>query len=1455
LALFCRPTLKAQQLQINAENNVISLAWNPQVSRNYVWYHIYKGIQVDSLVRFKSLSVDSQLKIRDTVQTGYTYYYSVSVEDNHGNEITKSPIVSQNIPSVIELSTNPAQLSVGEAFELEVSFNRANQVPNLSYAEFILNWNSENIKFNPNAVISTNLPGTDETAICRISHFAKSITFTLLPKYLGLINTSDLQLSIPFKAEKEEEVQFFISQFKAEDGNRQTLNVRSSMLKKSIFRTIISSPKGLKVVSGNKKTVLTWNPISNKEIKTYVIYRRTGTAKKRLIAEIPIEKMAQPYFVDEYVDNGKQYFYSIAAKHENGYESDAPQEVEALPDLPYSYNLIAYYPFNESTEDESWHGRVAENVSATFTKDRFGRKTAIELNQKGIGLQIQHDKEFNLNKDFTLSIWINPDSINAFRELFSKIGHDKMSGWSISLLNGIPLFQINKENGETYNAMGFLQLIPNRWYQLVYVYSEIEKKLQLYINGNDQYDEWLNVPVIHSNLAAVLVGGEKNEKDRKTYFDGKLDDIRLYNSHLSAKEIEGLYTIESVPKTPQEIMVAPGMNQIKIHWKANLESDFKRYRLFMGNSRDSLAFVYATQRGMKKDTSLVLTGLIEDEPYFFQMAAEDKNGNLSELSEILEASPIDTGFLLINGLKHYWSFDEKIGAYAYDQYGFSPIKANSRRFFTSKTTGVSKTCADFSQGKNYIDLRRLEPFSNTWTLSFWINWDTFNENETILRLHKNIKNQFSLIRGFQGGVLEWYHNEELRKTLLISPQKNKWYHIIIQKTTPESLSFFINGRKVEGEFTHKRIESIEPQSIALGDFKTLSDYGMFYMDEMSMYERILNENEIRALYNNGAGLSYPFEDEYLFSLFPPVDLKVTAMPRKVFLTWDSQELFNIAYHKIYRGNSAESLDSVGYQAFSDDMVHFYNDTTIQKNKTYYYAVSTVNQAGLESMRSNTALATMAAVEESSIWIDTTSNLKSNWITPTVRFDPVLGSIGYIISIIGDGLIIQDTIRVNGYLIPKPLKMGSKFNIAIQSLFENQNEVIAGPITTTQFSIDFIKKEKHLIVKEASVLNSDAIYEIQNDLNFSDIKFQNFVYDFKKKDAPQASSGLKEIASILPKVNVSKVSTIGMGADDNVNFPLQIGWNVLVNPFQESIKWSKVVANDNPLIIWNGSGFQVEKEMKPDFNSYFYYNSENKSIDLNYFDLIVLKNAFEETDFTNGAELIINANFSSDTGSNRLIITESRMDESINFSAPNALFNVNSLSFKSIVNAKSKETIIKKEINLKEVIASKEQGINLPLLITANIQFNDLELSFAKINWPQEIHLVLINKENGMYWDIQENESIQLANSIITDLELLLGSENYIELQLLLLNQDKVIVYETKPNFNSSLVSLNVSVGPGNYVNWEMFDYLGIQLRREKNTKLQSGWNSFVFDGSKLKKGTYLCRFQVDENVFTKKLVK
>jgi PKD repeat protein len=82
-------------------------------------------------------------------------------------------------------------------------------------------------------------------------------------------------------------------------------------------------------------------------------------------------------------------------------------------------------------------------------------------------------------------------------------------------------------------------LNPNQWYLLTGTYDAESKKMGLYING--QFDS----SFVHSRgfgapAASKLTIGVRGWEDAE-YFDGKIDDVRIYNYRLTPEEIQALY--------------------------------------------------------------------------------------------------------------------------------------------------------------------------------------------------------------------------------------------------------------------------------------------------------------------------------------------------------------------------------------------------------------------------------------------------------------------------------------------------------------------------------------------------------------------------------------------------------------------------------------------------------------------------------------------------------------------------------------------------------------------------------------------------------------------------------------------------------------------------------------------------------------------------------------------------
>jgi len=210
--------------------------------------------------------------------------------------------------------------------------------------------------------------------------------------------------------------------------------------------------------------------------------------------------------------------------------------------------LVAYYPFNGNATDASGNGNNLSNFGATLCADRFGNSNQAYF-FNGSSYLGSSNSPLSQTDNWTVSAWINPASLSQAAAYAVCVGYDTGSvgdGYAFGISGGtgggppaIPgnsLFAIFP--GFRFISDDFMFPSTNQWYQVVMVRSS--GTLMLYANGAFT----TNVApsgdtVIKPTSFEVGSGGTAR------YFNGAVDEVRVYNLPLSASEVQQLYTYES----------------------------------------------------------------------------------------------------------------------------------------------------------------------------------------------------------------------------------------------------------------------------------------------------------------------------------------------------------------------------------------------------------------------------------------------------------------------------------------------------------------------------------------------------------------------------------------------------------------------------------------------------------------------------------------------------------------------------------------------------------------------------------------------------------------------------------------------------------------------------------------------------------------------------------------------
>ena len=230
--------------------------------------------------------------------------------------------------------------------------------------------------------------------------------------------------------------------------------------------------------------------------------------------------------------------------------------VRCIKDAPapstLNNGLVAYYPFNGNANDESGNGNNGTVNGATLTTDRFGN-SGKAYSFDGVNDYIASISN-NLplgNNARTISLWFYNDSTSSnsietgcfisYGEINTSPNCGKL--FDVFLVYGNNGCYINTHNYGNYISNVFM---ANKWNNVIIKYDGISlSNLNIFVNGQRMTDNFFNycgLTQLNTTSTELLIGKSYNSYDSPHHypFNGKIDDIRIYNRALTQEEISYL---------------------------------------------------------------------------------------------------------------------------------------------------------------------------------------------------------------------------------------------------------------------------------------------------------------------------------------------------------------------------------------------------------------------------------------------------------------------------------------------------------------------------------------------------------------------------------------------------------------------------------------------------------------------------------------------------------------------------------------------------------------------------------------------------------------------------------------------------------------------------------------------------------------------------------------------------
>jgi tetratricopeptide (TPR) repeat protein len=207
-------------------------------------------------------------------------------------------------------------------------------------------------------------------------------------------------------------------------------------------------------------------------------------------------------------------------------------------DKPYHESqhkgLVAWWKFDGDATDSSGHGHHGKLLGDARIISETQRGQVLRLDGEGDYVRIASGTDFDLTGEITVAAWIK---VNKFDKNWQSIITKGDSAWRLARERDQDSLQFCCGPGGIRRlARGSREVDDDQWYHVAGVYDGT--RICLYVDGK------LDVSVsstgrIDTNREPVYIG--ENSERRGRFWDGLIDDVRVYSYALSEAQIEALY--------------------------------------------------------------------------------------------------------------------------------------------------------------------------------------------------------------------------------------------------------------------------------------------------------------------------------------------------------------------------------------------------------------------------------------------------------------------------------------------------------------------------------------------------------------------------------------------------------------------------------------------------------------------------------------------------------------------------------------------------------------------------------------------------------------------------------------------------------------------------------------------------------------------------------------------------
>ncbi len=208
----------------------------------------------------------------------------------------------------------------------------------------------------------------------------------------------------------------------------------------------------------------------------------------------------------------------------------------AIVTVNFTKQFVTCLPFTNNSNDANGNNTATVN-GPILTDDRYGQTNGA-YNFNGNGNYIQYTTNLLRKREYTMSAWVLANSIPSGTQYIISQGETSTNTFQgLAMTSSGWVMQSYTSNG-VYSVSSSTGFAANQWIHLTAVCSY--QSLRLYVNGN-LVSTAFNSSFIPFKISDIGRIGA-NSSSLGNYFNGKIDDVRLYKGALNDDEVFALFS-------------------------------------------------------------------------------------------------------------------------------------------------------------------------------------------------------------------------------------------------------------------------------------------------------------------------------------------------------------------------------------------------------------------------------------------------------------------------------------------------------------------------------------------------------------------------------------------------------------------------------------------------------------------------------------------------------------------------------------------------------------------------------------------------------------------------------------------------------------------------------------------------------------------------------------------------